>query len=84
MFITSGQTLYLEWVKSVTEPSKEEASSKGPSKYVPPGMRAAQAAAASSSGPTPLRRGKKNAPNISSEEDFPTLGMVAPVEAPDR
>ncbi|KAJ8307162.1 hypothetical protein KUTeg_015246 [Tegillarca granosa] len=56
-----------------SEPSK-------PTKYVPPAVRAAAAAAASSgaspgepSRATQLRR-KKVAPNLQSEDDFPTLG----------
>lgn len=62
------------------ETPKEDAPAQMPRKYVPPGARAA---ASAPSGPTPLRRGgKKNAPNIQSEEDFPTLGG-GPVEAPE-
>jgi len=51
----------------------EEPAPKPSGKYVPPGARAAAMA------PQPLvqRRGKKTAPNLTSEEDFPTLGIQA-------
>ncbi|XP_013399590.1 protein CDV3 homolog [Lingula anatina] len=67
--------------KSPSEPAK-------PMKYVPPSLRGSAAA-----GPviTPVslaaqRRKKKEAPNLRSEEDFPTLGGEAPParEAPAR
>lgn len=69
---------------------KEESTPKAPAKYIPPAQRAAAAAAAAGGGPvTPsgptlpghLRR-KKAAPNITSEEDFPTLGGGAPPPPP--
>lgn len=44
---------------------------KGPSRYVPPSMRNASLNSSSPSFPS---RGKKTAPNVNSEEDFPTLG----------
>ncbi|XP_012938314.1 protein CDV3 homolog isoform X2 [Aplysia californica] len=56
------------------EPVKEEAPTpKVPGKYVPPGARLAASSASSSSPSFPSRR-KKEAPNLHSEEDFPTLG----------
>ncbi|KAK6181156.1 hypothetical protein SNE40_009080 [Patella caerulea] len=59
------------------EPEKpKEDAPKTVGKYVPPSMRGS--AGSSSSTPTPgprvSRMGKKNAPNISSEMDFPSLG----------
>lgn len=72
------------------QPPKEEPTPKAPAKYIPPAQRAAAAAAAAGGGPsTPsgptipahLRR-KKVAPNITSEEDFPTLGGGGPPIAP--
>lgn len=60
------------------EESKSDTTSAKPGKYVPPSMRAGMGGSASSSDspgsarPTPRR--KKTAPNVNSEEDFPTLG----------
>ena len=70
---------------------KEDSTPKGPAKYIPPAQRAAAAAAArgespaTQSGPTipaHLRGRKKAAPNLTSEEDFPTLGGGAPPPQP--
>lgn len=70
---------------------KEDSTAKAPAKYIPPAQRAAAAAAArgespaTPSGPTipaHLRGRKKAAPNITSEEDFPTLGGGAPPPQP--
>lgn len=70
---------------------KEDSTPKGPAKYIPPAQRAAAAAAArgespaTPSGPTipaHLRGRKKAAPNLTSEEDFPTLGGGAPPPQP--
>ncbi|CAL1546959.1 unnamed protein product [Lymnaea stagnalis] len=52
---------------------KDESVAKAPAKYVPPAQRhAAQSANSTSS--FPASRKKKEAPNVNSEEDFPTLG----------
>ncbi|BFZ22454.1 hypothetical protein BsWGS_25493 [Bradybaena similaris] len=56
-----------------TEPVKEESTPKAPSRYVPPAQRQG-ATSASSSTSLPSSRKKKEAPNVHSEEDFPTLG----------
>lgn len=70
-----------------TEPEPQEApkpkeESKPSGKYIPPSQRAAAAAAASGVAPSPTvpahLRKKKAAPNIKSEEDFPTLGGGGP------
>ena len=53
----------------------EEPVSKPTGKYVPPGARHAAATPRSS---MQARGRKKTAPNIQSEEDFPTLGVAAP------
>lgn len=61
-------------VTPAEEPPKEDAT-KAPTKYVPPGARGSQASG-NSLEPTrigPIRR-KKGAPNLKSEDDFPTLG----------
>lgn len=59
----------------VETPTEE---SKPVGKYVPPSQRAAAAAGASGASPGPTvpahLRKKKAAPNLKSEEDFPTLG----------
>lgn len=67
------------WNKSTGTPSpavpapvpepEEKKENTAPRKYVPPAQRQAALAATN-----PIRRGKKEAPNIQSEEDFPTLG----------
>jgi len=65
-------------VEDAPPPAKEEPKTGG--KYISPGMRAAAAAGTTPGGPTVpshLRR-KKNAPNLRSEEEFPTLGGGAP------
>lgn len=66
--------------KAPTQPPADQPSEPSkPTKYVPPAVRAAAAAASSGaspgepSRPSQLRR-KKVAPNIQSEDDFPTLG----------
>lgn len=59
----------------VDEKPKEDSKPTG--KYIPPSQRGAAGAAGSGAGPTiptHLRKLKKNAPNLTSEEDFPTLG----------
>jgi len=58
-------------------PVQEAPKSTG--KYVPPAMRRAHGdqAVVTSSGPSRQPRGKKTAPNVSSQEDFPTLGSLA-------
>lgn len=73
---------------AVEEPPKEEPKPTG--KYIPPSQRGAAAAgggASTPSGPTlptHIRNRKKVAPNIKSEEDFPTLsGQPAQIQ-PDR
>lgn len=73
------------WAKNnstVSEPSQSivqsevvketPAAPKGPGKYVPPAQRAAALSAASH--PMMNSRRKKEAPNMNSEVDFPTLG----------
>jgi len=52
---------------------------KSTGKYVPPAMRRAhgEQSSVTGSGPTRQPRGKKAAPNVSSQEDFPTLGSLA-------
>lgn len=69
---------------------KDDSTPKAPTKYIPPAQRAAAAAAASGGGssmpsgptvPAHLRR-KRVAPNITSEQDFPTLGGGAPAPPP--
>jgi len=61
----------------VQDTAKETPKSSG--KYVPPQMRRAHGdqPAVTSSGPSRMTRGKKTAPNVHSQEDFPTLGSVA-------
>ena len=61
----------------VQDTAKETPKSGG--KYVPPQMRRGHGgqSAVTSSGPTRMSRGKKTAPNVDSQEDFPTLGSVA-------
>ncbi|XP_060068023.1 protein CDV3 homolog [Ylistrum balloti] len=59
------------------EPPKEEAP-KAPTKYVPPGARGSQASGESLGSRAAVPRRKKGAPNIKSEDDFPTLGGGAP------
>ncbi|KAK7482352.1 hypothetical protein BaRGS_00026371 [Batillaria attramentaria] len=65
------------WNKSTATPSpaaapapvpepEEKKENTAPKKYVPPAQRMAAL--------NPIKRGKKEAPNIQSEEDFPTLG----------
>lgn len=49
-------------------------------KYIPPSMRGQPATPTASAGPKP-RRGKKSAPKLDSEEDFPTLGGPPPPDA---
>lgn len=58
-------------------PDKEVPKSTG--KYVPPAMRRAHGdhPVGSSAGPSRLSRGKKTAPDVHSQEDFPTLGSPA-------
>ncbi|XP_033733180.1 protein CDV3 homolog [Pecten maximus] len=64
--------------KPAEEPSKEEAP-KAPTKYVPPGARGSQASGESGMGSrAAMMRRKKGAPNLKSEDDFPTLGGGAP------
>lgn len=69
------------------EPPKPKEESKPTGKYIPPGQRAAAAAAASGATPSPTvpshLRKKKVAPNIKSEEDFPTLGGAPGKPQPD-
>ena len=52
---------------------EEKKENTAPKKYVPPAQR--NAAVASPIANPISRRGNKKAPNIQSEEDFPTLGM---------
>jgi len=61
----------------VQDTAKETPKSSG--KYVPPQMRRAHGdqPAVTGSGPSRQTRGKKTAPNVHSQEDFPTLGSVA-------
>jgi len=62
---------------TVQEVSKEAPKTTG--KYVPPQMRRTygdQSGVTSSAAGRPSR-GKKTAPNVHSQEDFPTLGSVA-------
>ncbi|OWF42632.1 protein CDV3 homolog [Mizuhopecten yessoensis] len=60
------------------EPSKEEAP-KAPTKYVPPGARGSQGSGDSDCpSRAAMMRRKKGAPNLKSEDDFPTLGGGAP------
>lgn len=59
--------------KDVSE-RREKKESAAPKKYIPPAQR--QAAQTGSS--NPIRRKPKEAPNIQSEEDFPTLGGALP------
>ena len=61
----------------VQDTGKETPKSTG--KYVPPQMRRAHGdqPVVTSSGPNRMPRGKKTAPNVHSQEDFPTLGSVA-------
>ncbi|XP_059141357.1 protein CDV3 homolog [Physella acuta] len=55
------------------EPDREETTPKAPAKYVPPAQR--HTAHSSVNTPNfPSSRKKKEAPNVNSEEDFPTLG----------
>ena len=70
-----------------TPPVKEvkEATST-PSKYVPPALRQAQAQSAatssnSSGAAASSRLRKKDAPNLRSEEDFPTLSFKGGADA---
>lgn len=62
----------------VAEPVKDAPKTSG--KYVPPAMRKAQSEAPAvtvSSGTSKYgARGKKTAPDVNSQEDFPTLGSV--------
>ncbi|KAH9498200.1 hypothetical protein Btru_007934 [Bulinus truncatus] len=51
------------------EANKEEPVQKTPGKYVPPAQRHSNATPS-----FPTSRKKKEAPNVNSEEDFPTLG----------
>lgn len=62
--------------KPAPPPPEPESDGAGPKKYVPPGVRAAAAAGLNPSSlkPTVLARKKRTAPNLRSEEDFPTLG----------
>ncbi|KAK3106024.1 hypothetical protein FSP39_011195 [Pinctada imbricata] len=56
------------------KPPPAEPVAKTPGKYVPPSLRGGASASPSEpTRPTPLRK-KKVAPNLQSEEDFPTLG----------
>lgn len=60
--------------------TSREAPPKTTGKYVPPQMRRAahgDQPAVTSSGPSRLSRGKKTAPDVHSQEDFPTLGSPA-------
>lgn len=65
----------------VIEPVKEATPRSVSGKYVPPQMRRTQGdvpAVTVSGGATRHGRGgKKNAPNVNSQEDFPTLGSIA-------
>nr|XP_022335231.1 protein CDV3 homolog [Crassostrea virginica] len=59
------------------EESKSDTTPARPGKYVPPSLRGAMSASGSSDSPAATRqvpRKKKAAPNLHSEEDFPTLG----------
>lgn len=58
----------------IKEPVKDDTPAK-PAKYIPP---AARQAALLPKSIAPQRGRKKNAPNIQSEEDFPTLGGAGP------
>lgn len=63
------------------DPETPKEDKPKPGKYVPPGARAAQSSTAMT--PTRLTAGvrkKKTAPNLQSEDDFPTLGGGAPTE----
>lgn len=57
------------------EPEPPKEGEQKPKKYVPPGARAAQSAGSTATTPSrvPARK-KKAAPNLQSEDDFPTLG----------
>lgn len=81
--------LFSEPQPNVEETPKEESKPAVTGKYIPPSQRAAAAAGASGGstpGPTvPAHiRKKKNAPNLRSEEDFPTLGGGLPPMQTDR
>ena len=59
------------------EESKSDTTPARSGKYVPPSLRGAMSASGSSDSPAATRsvpRKKKAAPNLHSEEDFPTLG----------
>lgn len=68
---SSGQTSAVQTSGAASAPEPEEKKeTTAPKKYVPP----AQRAGAQGSGGSGKKVGKKSAPNIQSEEDFPTLG----------
>jgi hypothetical protein len=70
-FLSLAPTAMPEPPPQEPEPAKEDEAK--PRKYVPPGARAGS----SSSSGTPSRltsRRKRTAPNLHSEDDFPTLG----------
>jgi len=72
--------LSVDFIFIVQEAVKDTPKTSG--KYVPPAMRGARGdvpAVTVSSGSSRLnsRGGKKSAPNVNSQEDFPTLGSVA-------
>jgi len=54
--------------QAAPEPPKDD----GPKKYVPPGARSGGGLEPARLGP---RRKRTSAPNLTSEEDFPTLGV---------
>ncbi|XP_062588539.1 protein CDV3 homolog [Saccostrea cucullata] len=57
------------------EESKSDTTPARPGKYIPPSMRGGAMSTSSTDSPArPTPRRKKAAPNLSSEEDFPTLG----------
>ncbi|KAK0050435.1 protein CDV3 [Biomphalaria pfeifferi] len=70
--VQTGSTTTAVSVPQRAEVEKEEPAAKTPARYVPPAQR--HAAQTSSTPHFPSSRKKKEAPNVNSEEDFPTLG----------
>jgi hypothetical protein len=76
-------TLVVVLIIEVAEPVKDapKDTPKTSGKYVPPAMRKAQSetpAGTVSGGTSRLgARGKKSAPDVNSQDDFPTLGSIA-------